>query len=63
LLPLSRGLLSLDTNPIPVKTAMAKLGRDSGALRLPLCPPSKAVSEAIEKLLAAQGLRRAAVGV
>lgn len=63
LLPLSRGLLSLDTNPIPVKTAMARLGRDSGALRLPLCPPSKAATEAIEKLLAAQGLRRAAVGV
>jgi 4-hydroxy-tetrahydrodipicolinate synthase len=61
LLPLSRGLLSLDTNPIPVKAAMAKLGRDSGALRLPMCSPSKTATEAIEKLLAAQGLRRAAV--
>ena len=63
LLPLSRGLLSLDTNPIPVKTAMAKLGRDSGALRLPLCPPSKAATEAIVNLLAAQGLRRVTVTV
>jgi 4-hydroxy-tetrahydrodipicolinate synthase len=63
LLPLSRGLLSLDTNPIPVKTAMAKLGRDSGTLRLPLCPPTKAVTETIEKLLAAQGLRRMALTV
>jgi len=61
LLPLSRGLLSLDTNPIPVKAAMEKLGRDSGALRLPMCRISKAGAEAIEKLLAAQGLRPAAV--
>jgi 4-hydroxy-tetrahydrodipicolinate synthase len=58
LLPLSRGLLSLDTNPIPVKTAMALLSRDSGALRLPMCPPGKAVREAIEKLLASGGLLR-----
>jgi 4-hydroxy-tetrahydrodipicolinate synthase len=56
LLPLSRGLLSLDTNPIPVKTAMALLSRDSGALRLPMCPPSKAAREAIERLLNTAGL-------
>jgi 4-hydroxy-tetrahydrodipicolinate synthase len=61
LLPLSRGLLSLDVNPVPVKTAMEKLGRDSGTLRLPLCPPSKAVSEAIDNLLAAQGLARSTI--
>jgi 4-hydroxy-tetrahydrodipicolinate synthase len=59
LLPLSRGLLSLDTNPIPVKTAMAILGRDGGALRLPMCPPSKSAREAIEKLLAGAGLIKA----
>ena len=63
LLPLSRGLLSLDTNPIPVKTAMANLGRDSGALRLPLCPPSKVVRDVIEELLATAGLKRVAVTV
>ena len=56
LLPLSRGLLSIDTNPIPVKTAMALLSRDSGTLRLPMCSPSKAAREAIEKLLAGTGL-------
>jgi 4-hydroxy-tetrahydrodipicolinate synthase len=33
LLPLARGLLSLDTNPVPLKTAMKVLGRDTGALR------------------------------
>lgn len=63
LLPLSRGLLSLDTNPIPVKTAMKALGRDSGALRLPLCAPSKTVIEAIGKLLASHALGRPAVAV
>lgn len=61
LLPLMRGLLSLDTNPVPVKAAMEKLGRDSGALRLPMCRISKAGSEAIDKLLAVQNLRRAAI--
>lgn len=61
LLPLSRGLLSLDTNPIPVKAAMEKLGRDSGALRLPMCKASKTVMDAIEKLLTAQGLTRGRV--
>lgn len=37
LLPLARGLLKLDTNPVPVKAAMQQLGWDSGAVRLPLC--------------------------
>jgi 4-hydroxy-tetrahydrodipicolinate synthase len=56
LLPLAKGLLSLDVNPVPVKTAMAMLGRDSGALRLPLCAPSDAVRRQIGELLKAQGL-------
>ncbi len=29
-------MLSLATNPIPVKAAMKMLGRDSGELRLPM---------------------------
>jgi 4-hydroxy-tetrahydrodipicolinate synthase len=57
LAPLSRGLLSLATNPIPVKTAMAIVGRDTGVLRLPLCPPEEAVRRRIGDLLAACGLR------
>jgi 4-hydroxy-tetrahydrodipicolinate synthase len=61
LLPLSRGLLSLDTNPIPVKTAMKLLGRDTGALRLPMCPPSKSVTDAIHKLLSAAELHQSTV--
>ncbi len=56
LLPLSRGLLSIDTNPIPVKTAMALLGRDTGVLRLPMCEPSPAGRDAIGRLLASTGL-------
>jgi len=27
----------LETNPIPIKTAMKLLGRDTGEMRLPLC--------------------------
>jgi 4-hydroxy-tetrahydrodipicolinate synthase len=37
LFPLCRDLLGLAPNPIPVKTALAQLGRDGGELRLPLC--------------------------
>ncbi|MDO4587250.1 MAG: 4-hydroxy-tetrahydrodipicolinate synthase [Planctomycetia bacterium] len=38
LFPLCRDMLSLATNPIPVKAAMKMLGRDTGELRLPLTP-------------------------
>jgi 4-hydroxy-tetrahydrodipicolinate synthase len=36
LFPLCRDMLSLATNPIPVKAAMKLLGRDTGELRLPM---------------------------
>lgn len=36
LFTLCRDLLSLSTNPIPIKAAMQMLGRDSGELRLPM---------------------------
>ena len=57
LLILSRGLLSLSTNPIPIKTAMAILGRDTGALRLPLCEPDAPSRRAIADLLKAAAIR------
>jgi 4-hydroxy-tetrahydrodipicolinate synthase len=38
LFPLCRDMLSLATNPIPVKAAMKLLGRDSGEMRLPMTP-------------------------
>lgn len=51
LFDLCRGLLSLDTNPIPVKAMMELLGRDAGALRLPMTRGSKETFEAIRKLI------------
>src|SRR6202163_152568 len=42
LFPLCRDMLGAATNPIPVKTAMKLLGRDSGELRLPMCPMDSA---------------------
>jgi 4-hydroxy-tetrahydrodipicolinate synthase len=38
LFPLCKDLLGLAPNPIPVKAALALLGRGSGEVRLPLCP-------------------------
>lgn len=49
--PLARTLLTVDTNPVPVKTALRLLGHDSGALRLPMCPPGEAAVEAIQDAL------------
>jgi len=51
LLPLARGLLTLDTNPIPVKTALAHQKMDTGLMRLPLTSPSDEVDDAIALLL------------
>ncbi|MCE9619380.1 MAG: 4-hydroxy-tetrahydrodipicolinate synthase [Planctomycetes bacterium] len=56
MLPLSRGLLALDTNPIPVKAAMQLLGRDSGALRLPLVKAAAPALKSIAALLKEAGL-------
>ncbi len=50
LFPLFKGMF-IETNPIPIKTAMALLGNDSGELRLPLCEPSADSLAAIKKLL------------
>jgi 4-hydroxy-tetrahydrodipicolinate synthase len=56
LLPLSKGLLSIDVNPVPVKCALASLGLDSGAVRLPLAPASVAAAARIRELVAAAGI-------
>ena len=40
LFPLCRDMLSLSTNPIPIKAAMKMLGRDTGELRMPMTPLS-----------------------
>ena len=54
--PLCRDMLGVATNPIPVKTAMKLLGRDTGELRLPLCPLDAAGEARIAKSLRAYGL-------
>ena len=56
LFPLCRDLLSVATNPIPLKTAMALLGRGNGELRLPLCPPDEAGLAALRRTLVRYGL-------
>jgi len=56
LLPLSKGLLSIDVNPVPVKCALASLGLDSGAVRLPLAGASPAAAARIQELVVAAGI-------
>ncbi len=56
LFPLCRDMLSLATNPIPVKAAMQLLGRDTGELRLPLTPLSPRDRDRLRGTLAAYGL-------
>ncbi len=46
----------LETNPIPIKAAMKMLGRDSGALRLPMTEASPATQSAVRQALTAAGL-------
>jgi 4-hydroxy-tetrahydrodipicolinate synthase len=54
--PLSKGMLSLSTNPIPVKTAMAMLGMCDGELRLPLCPMENDQNAKLKTMLKEYGL-------
>jgi 4-hydroxy-tetrahydrodipicolinate synthase len=56
LFPLCRDLLGAATNPIPIKTAMRLLGRDSGELRLPLCPMDSAAEGRLRRTLHEYGL-------
>ena len=48
--PLFDALFS-EVNPIQIKTAMNLLGMDTGELRLPLCPPSKANLQRLLRVL------------
>jgi 4-hydroxy-tetrahydrodipicolinate synthase len=58
LFPLCRDMLGAATNPIPVKTAMRLLGRDTGELRLPLCPMDEAGENRVRQTLVNYGLLR-----
>jgi 4-hydroxy-tetrahydrodipicolinate synthase len=43
--------LFLETNPIPVKAAMALLGRDTGSMRLPMTPAAEKTIERLKQVL------------
>jgi 4-hydroxy-tetrahydrodipicolinate synthase len=58
LFPLCRDLLGVATNPIPIKAAMKLLGRDTGELRLPLCPLDAAGEARVRQTLRDYGLLR-----
>lgn len=45
-----------DVNPIPVKAALAMMGRCQLEYRLPLCPPNQQVSDRIQREMSAYGL-------
>ncbi|MCC7193311.1 MAG: 4-hydroxy-tetrahydrodipicolinate synthase [Phycisphaeraceae bacterium] len=50
LFPLFKGMF-IETNPIPIKTAMAMMKKDTGELRLPMCELSEGNRRDLEKLL------------
>jgi 4-hydroxy-tetrahydrodipicolinate synthase len=56
LFPLCRDLLGLAPNPIPVKAALALLGRGNGEMRLPMLPPDDRGREALRQGLTRYGL-------
>ncbi len=56
LFELSKNLLGLSTNPIPIKAAMAMLGMASEEMRLPMTPLDEDNKAALQKTLNAYGL-------
>lgn len=56
LFPLCRDMLSVATNPVPLKAALALLGRGTGELRLPMCPLDDVGREKVRKTLVEYGL-------
>jgi len=55
LFPLCKGMF-IETNPIPVKTAMRLLGRLNGEMRLPLCEMAKEHESQLVNILTNYGL-------
>lgn len=53
---LAKGLLSLETNPIPIKTAMAMRGLCTEEFRLPMCRMAPANREKLEAALKEYGI-------
>ncbi len=56
LFPLCRDMLGVATNPIPLKAALALLGRGTGELRLPMVALDDAGVERVRKTLTQYGL-------
>ncbi len=56
LFPLCRDMLGLATNPIPIKAAMAMVGRDTGELRMPMTPLTDTQQEQLRTTLVAYGV-------
>jgi len=56
LFTLCRDLLGLASNPIPIKSAMAMLGRDTGEVRLPLVRLEKPLEDKLRSVLGEYGL-------
>jgi 4-hydroxy-tetrahydrodipicolinate synthase len=54
--PLFRGLMSLDVNPVPIKTAVALQGHCNEELRLPLAPLTDAAKAQLAALMKEFGL-------
>jgi 4-hydroxy-tetrahydrodipicolinate synthase len=53
---LCRDLLGLASNPIPIKAAMAMLGRDTGDVRLPLVSLEPPLAARLRQVLVGYGL-------
>ena len=56
---LCSSMLSLSTNPIPIKAAMQMVGRDTGEMRLPMTPLEPQQFEQLQEALLAFGLASA----
>jgi 4-hydroxy-tetrahydrodipicolinate synthase len=56
LFPLMKAALFLETNPIPIKTAMKMMGMDSGELRLPMCVMEEGNAVKLGEILKKMGL-------
>jgi 4-hydroxy-tetrahydrodipicolinate synthase len=57
LFTLCRDLLGLARHPIPIKAALAMVGRDTGDVRLPLVPLEPAHADKLRRVIADYGLR------
>jgi 4-hydroxy-tetrahydrodipicolinate synthase len=55
LYPLFKGMF-IETNPVPVKAAMAMMGRDTGEVRLPICQMDQDTHAVLDQLLKAHDL-------